>query len=221
MILLPGMLLAMFAQARVQSAYRKYLQIGSAYGHNGAHAAQTLLHAHGIYDVEVVQGAGELTDQYDPRRRQIVLSPNVYHSSSIAALAIAAHETGHAIQHSEGYIPLSFRSSLAPVAQISSTAALPLFFIGMLLGSYTFAMLGIYLFTGVIIFQMVTLPVEFNASRIALIALDSYGIVTRDEYSGARKVLSAAALTYVASLAVSLLQLLRLLALSGSNRRRR
>jgi len=148
-----------------------------------------------------------------------VLSPDVYQGASVASLAIAAHETGHAIQHNEGYYPLSLRSAIAPGVQFSSSAALPLFFIGLLLGSYPLAQIGIYLFSAVVIFQLVTLPVEFNASRRALTALESQGLVTAEEYPGAKKVLSAAALTYVASLLVSVLQLVRLLALSGRRRR--
>jgi Zn-dependent membrane protease YugP len=209
----------MIAQAMVQSAYRHYSREESSYGYAGVQVAQALLQANGVIGVEVVMGQGQLTDHYDPKRRQVVLSPGVYRGSSIASLAIAAHETGHAIQHSESYIPLSFRSFLAPGAQISSTAALPLFFLGLFLGSYALTQIGIYLFAAVVIFQMLTLPVEFNASARALAALDSFGYVTAEEYPMAKKVLSAAALTYVASLAVSLLQLVRLLALS--NRRRR
>ena len=218
-LLLPGLILAMVAQAKMQSAYQHYSGEESEYGRAGVQVAQMLLEANGISGVEVVMGQGQLTDHYDPKQKKVVLSPGVYRSASVAAVAIAAHETGHAIQHSEGYIPLSFRSLLAPGAQIASTAALPLFFIGMLLGSFSLAQIGIYLFTAVVIFQLVTLPVEFNASRRALVALGDRGFVTKEEYPMARKVLSAAALTYVASLAVSILQLMRLLALSGRRRR--
>ena len=218
-MLLPGLILAMIAQAKVQSAYQRYSRAPSAQGYAGVQVAQALLQANGIYDVEVVVGKGQLSDHYDPRHRQVVLSPVVYSSSSVAALAIAAHETGHAIQHNESYFPLSIRTMLTPGVQVSSAAALPLFFIGLLMGYYPLTQLGIYLFTAVVIFQLVTLPVEFNASRRALIALDSYGFVTEEEYPWARKMLSAAALTYVASLAVSLLQLLRLVTLSGRRKK--
>jgi len=219
LILLPGLLLAMIAQIRVQSAYQHYSREESEGRYAGVQVAEALLQANGLSHVEVVMGNGQLSDHYDPRQKKVVLSPGVYRSSSIAALAIAAHETGHAIQHSERYIPLAFRSLLAPGIQISSTVALPLFFIGLLLGFYPLTQIGIYLFTAVVIFQVVTLPVEFNASRRALLALDSYGFVTAEEYPLARKMLSAAALTYVASLLVSILQLMRLLALSGRRRR--
>ena len=218
-LILPGLIFAMIAQAKMQSTYRHYSQEESDYGRAGVQVAQSLLQAHGIGGVEVVMGQGQLTDHYDPKQRKVVLSPGVYRGTSIASVAVAAHETGHAIQHSEGYIPLSFRSSLAPGAQICSTAALPLFFVGLLFGSYTLTQIGIYLFTAVVVFQLATLPVEVNASRRALIALGEQGLVTEEEYPMARKVLSAAALTYVASLAVSLLQLMRLLALSGRRRR--
>ncbi len=218
-LLLPGLILAMYAQMKVQNAYARYSREESAGGYAGVHVAERLLQANGIDDVEVVMGQGQLTDHYDPRHKKLVLSPGVYRSSSVAALAIAAHETGHAIQHNESYLPLSLRSFMAPGVQFASTAALPLFFIGLIFGSYSLTEIGIYLFTAVVIFQLVTLPVEFNASRRALVALDSQGLVTAEEYPMAKKVLSAAAMTYVASLAVSLLQLVRLLALSGRRRR--
>ena len=218
-LILPGLILAMIAQMRVKSAYQRYSREESASGQAGAQVAQALLRAGGVNGVAVEMGQGQLTDHYDPRKKKIVLSPGVYRSSSIAAVAIAAHEAGHAIQHYESYVPLSFRSLMAPVVQITSTAALPLFFIGLLFGYHPLAQIGIYLFSAVVLFQLVTLPVEFNASRRALIALDRQGILTQNEYPMARKVLSAAALTYVASLAVSILQLMRLLALSGRRRR--
>lgn len=219
MILIPGLILAMIAQLRVQSAYQHYSREESDCGYAGVQTAQALLQAYGVDGVEVVMGQGQLSDHYDPKRRAVVLSPGVYRSSSLAALAIAAHETGHAIQHNEGYIPLSFRSLLAPGAQFSSAVAFPLFFIGLLFGFYPLTQIGIYLFTAVVIFQLVTLPVEFNASRRAMIALGDLGLVTDEEYPMARKVLTAAALTYVASLLVSILQLLRLLSLSGRRRK--
>ena len=219
LILLPGLILAMIAQAKVKSAYNRYAKVPSASGYAGARVAQALLQANGLGGMEVAMGTGQLTDHYDPRQRRIVISPGVYNGTSIAALAIAAHETGHAIQHNERYLPLAFRSLLAPGVQISSSMALPLFFIGLLFGFYPLTQIGIYLFAAVVVFQIVTLPVEFNASRRALAALEGFGFVTAEEYPGARKVLSAAALTYVAALLVSVLQLMRLLALSGRRRR--
>ena len=218
-LLLPGLIFAMIAQAMVQNAYNHYSREASESGMAGSVLARELLESHGVRGVEVVMGRGQLSDRYDPRKRQIILSPGVYRDSSIAAIAIAAHETGHAIQHSEGYVPLTVRSLLAPGVQISSAAALPLFFIGLLFGYYPLTQIGIYLFTAVVVFQLITLPVEFDASRRALGAIGSMGIMTDEEYPMARKVLSAAALTYVASLAVSVLQLYRLTLLSTRRRR--
>ena len=211
----------MIAQARVQSAYRRYSAERSSSGYTGVQVARTLLQENGVFDVDVVQGNGQLSDHYDPRKRSIILSPGVYQDTSIAALAIAAHETGHALQHSESYLPLALRNSIAPGIQISSSVAIPLFFAGLLLGLPFLIQIGIYLFSAVVLFQLVTMPVEFDASRRALIALDGFGFVTPEEYPKARKMLSAAALTYVASLMVSFLQLIRLLSLAGGNRRRR
>ena len=218
-LLIPGLILAAIAQAKVKSAYNRYSQVETDSGHAGVQVAQALLRANGVNGVDVVMGQGQLTDHYDPRKKLIVLSPGVYRSSSIAAQAIAAHEAGHAIQHFESYIPLSFRSLMVPVVQISSTAAMPLFFIGLLFGFGPLAQIGVYLFSAVVIFQLVTLPVEFNASRRALIALDAQGFLSPSEYPMARKVLSAAALTYVAALTMSILQLVRLLAIMGRRRR--
>jgi len=218
-LLLPGLFLAMAAQIRVQSAYNHYSREESDSGYAGAQVAQMLLQNNGVRDVEVVMGRGQLTDHYDPRTKTVVLSPGVYRSSSLAAQAIAAHEVGHAIQHNENYLPLAMRSFMAPGVQFSSAAALPLFFVGLIFGSYALTQLGIYLFTAIVIFQLVSLPVEFNASRKAIFALEGAGIMTMEEYPGAKKMLSAASLTYVASLTVSILQLIRLMALSGRRRR--
>jgi Zn-dependent membrane protease YugP len=218
-LLIPGLLLAMYAQMKVQSAYQRYSKVDSDNGAAGRQVAQALMAAKGIYDVDIVMGKGQMTDHYDPTKKRLVLSPGVYQGSSLAALAIAAHETGHAMQHNEGYVPLAIRSFMAPGVQFASAAALPLFFIGLFF-SFTLTQIGVYLFAAVVLFQLVTLPVEFDASSRALRALEEQGFVTEREYGGAKKVLSAAALTYVAAVAVSLLQLLRLLAISGMGRRR-
>jgi Zn-dependent membrane protease YugP len=217
-IILPGLIIAMMAQFRVQSAYQKYSRIPSERGAVGAQVARQLLENQGIYDVEVEMTGGTLSDHYDPRSKVIRLSPAIYQGSSLASLAIAAHETGHAIQHNEGYLPLNLRSSMAPAVQLASSAAIPLFFIGLFF-SYTLTKVGIYLFAAVVLFQIVTLPVEFNASSRAMLALESNGFITREEYSGTRSVLSAAALTYVAAVLTSLLQLIRLMAIAGVGRR--
>lgn len=218
LLILPGLILAMYAQAKISSAYATYSRVRSQRGASGCQVARALLEDQGIYDVEVVMGQGQLTDHYDPRTKKVVLSPGVYQSDSLAALAVAAHETGHAMQHNEGYLPLSVRSLMAPVVQIASTAAIPLFILGLFF-SFTLTKVGIYLFAAVVLFQIVTLPVEFNASSRALAALERYRFVTPEEYPGAKKVLSAAALTYVAAVLTSLLQLMRLLIISGYGRR--
>lgn len=217
-IILPGLLIAMFAQAKVQSAYQKYSRVSSASGASGMQVARQLLEDQGIYDVKVELGQGQLTDHYDPKAKVIRLSPGVYQGTSLAALAIAAHETGHAIQHNEGYVPLGLRSAIAPSVQFASVLAIPLFIIGLFF-SYTLTRVGIYLFAAVVLFQIITLPVEFNASSRAMAALDRHGFITSEEYPGTKSVLSAAALTYVAAVLVSVLQLLRLLAIAGYGRR--
>lgn len=217
-IIIPGLLIAMVAQAKVQSAYQKYSRVRSASGASGMQVARQLLEDQGIYDVKVEIGQGQLTDHYDPKEKVIRLSPGVYQGNSLAALAVAAHETGHAIQHNEGYVPLGLRSAIAPGVQFASVLAIPLFLIGLFF-SYTLTKVGIYLFAAVVVFQIITLPVEFNASSRAMAALDRHGFITPEEYPGTKSVLSAAALTYVAAVLVSVLQLLRLLAIAGYGRR--
>ncbi|MEA4892363.1 MAG: zinc metallopeptidase [Peptococcaceae bacterium] len=219
LLILPGLLLALYAQQKINSAYSTYSRVSSQKGASGSQAARALLERQGIYDVEVVMGKGQLSDHYDPRTKKVVLSPGVYQSDSLAALAVAAHETGHAIQHNEAYLPLSLRTLMAPVVQIASNVAIPLFILGLFF-SYTLTQVGIYLFAAVVLFQLVTLPVEFNASRRAMAALESQGFITTEEYPGAKSVLSAAALTYVAAVMTSILQLMRLLIISGAGRRR-
>lgn len=214
LIIIPGLIIGMYAQAKVQSAYQKYSKIPSRKGVPGAQVAQALLQSQGIHDVKVEMGQGQLTDHYDPRSKVIRLSPAVYQGSTLASLAIAAHETGHAIQHNEGYVPLNLRSAIAPAVQFASMAAIPLFILGLFL-SMTLARVGIYLFSAVVVFQLVTLPVEFNASSRAMNALEGQGFISQEEVKGTQSVLSAAALTYVAAVVVSILQLVRLLAIAG------
>lgn len=218
-ILIPAIILSFYAQAKVQSAYAKYSQIRSSVGLTGAAVARQLLQQARINDVEVEMVQGKLTDHYDPRHKKLRLSPQVYQSSSIAALGIAAHETGHAIQHDVGYFPLAFRNNLAPVAQFGSNLAFPLLFIGLFLGSLNLAKLGVYAFVAVVLFQLITLPVEFNASNRAIALLEGGGYLTREEVKPAKTVLSAAALTYVAAALSAVLTLVRLLLLSGMLRR--
>ncbi|MCD8055088.1 MAG: zinc metallopeptidase [Lachnospiraceae bacterium] len=220
-LVLIGALLSMWASSRVNSAFRKYSRVRSRNGITGAQAAERLLHAQGIYDVRIEHISGSLTDHYDPRSMVLRLSDDVYGSTSIAAVGVAAHECGHAMQHAEGYTPLSVRSALAPVANFGATISWPLILLGLFFGGSASSILlqaGILLFCAVVLFQIVTLPVEFNASSRALRLLDETGMLIPDEVRQTRKVLSAAAMTYVASVAASLLQLLRLLLLA--NRRR-
>jgi uncharacterized protein len=219
-LVLIGVVLSLAASARVKSTFAKYSGVRSLSGMTGAQAAERILHSAGIYDVAVMHVSGNLTDHYDPRDKTLKLSDTVYGQSSVAAIGVAAHECGHAIQHDKGYIPLSIRSTLVPVANFGSTISWPLIILGMFLGnSMTLIYLGIILFSCAVLFQIVTLPVEFNASSRAVRILDETGILYGDEVSNTRKVLNAAALTYVAAAAASILQLLRLLILFGGRNR--
>ena len=219
-LLIPAMILAAWAQFRVSRNFNKYSQVMSRRGRTGADIARELLRSNGIYDVEVDQGHGHLTDHYDPRSRRVVLSESVYDSTSIAAISVAAHEVGHAIQHNTGYIPLTLRSLIVPVAGFGSRIAFPMLLIGMMLGEGGMFLidLGILLFAGAVLFQIITLPVEFNASRRALAILSDGMYLYEDEVRPARRVLSAAAMTYVAATFMALMQLLRMIAISGRRR---
>lgn len=216
-ILIPAMLFALIAQAMVNSAFTKYNKVGTRCNMTGADAARLILDRNGLHHVRIEQIAGNLTDHFDPRTNVIRLSQSVYGSNGIAAVGVAAHEAGHAVQYAEGYGPMKIRSAIIPATNIGSKLALPIFIIGLLF-SYEIAMIGIILFSLTAVFQAVTLPVEFNASRRAMDALDGSARLTSDELAGARKVLTAAALTYVAALASALSQILRLLIIA--NRRR-
>ncbi len=213
-LLIPALILAIWAQIKVKSTYKKYQKISSSRGLSGAEAAKQILHQSGIYDVEVKAVSGNLSDHYDPRSKQVCLSEANYRGSSLAALAIAAHEVGHAIQHHTGYAALQLRHSILPVTNIASWAAFPLFFLGFILHTSFLINLGIIFFGAVVAFHFVTLPVEFNASSRALKQLESQGLLMSQEVSGARKMLSAAALTYVAAATMALLQLIRLILIS-------
>lgn len=220
-LVLIGAVLCLWAQARVSSTYSKYSKVMSRTGMTGAQAAQRILQLSGIYDVRIEHIAGNLTDHYDPSKKVLRLSDTVYGSASVAAIGVAAHECGHAVQHDKGYAPLRFRSALVPVANIGSKAGIPLIFLGALLGmNQTLIHIGIWVFALAVLFQVVTLPVEFNASGRALAMLGDYGMLDRDETNKCRKVLKAAALTYVAAAASAILQLLRLALLFGGDRRR-
>ncbi len=220
-LVLIGAVLCIWAQARVSSTYNRYSRVLSRTGMTGAQAAQRILQLSGIYDVRIEHVGGKLTDHYDPVNKVLRLSDTVYGSTSVAAIGVAAHECGHAVQHDKGYAPLQFRSALVPVANIGSKAGIPLILLGALLGmNQTLIHIGIWVFALAVLFQLVTLPVEFNASGRALAMLRDYGMLDRDETKGCRKVLQAAALTYVAAAASAILQLLRLVLLFGGNRRR-
>lgn len=218
-LVVPALLLALWAQAKVKSTYARYSSVTSRKGLTGAQAARAILDKNGLSDVRIEHIAGQLTDHYDPKTRIVRLSDNVYSSSSIAAIGVAAHEVGHAVQHATGYGFLKLRTAIIPVTNIGSSLSMPLILVGLLLNSGALAFAGIILFSLVAVFQLVTLPVEFNASNRAIATLDSFGMLDAQELAGTRKVLSAAAMTYVAALAVSLAQLLRLVLLFGRRNR--
>ena len=222
-LILIGLLLSMAASAKVNSTYARYARVGARCGMTGAEAAKRLLNSQGIYDVTVRRVPGKLTDHYDPRNKTVNLSESVYGSTSIAAIGVAAHECGHAMQDAGGYVPLRVRGALVPVANFGAQISWPLILIGLLFSSGSSSMLitlGILMFSLSVLFQLVTLPVEFNASSRAVNLLDRTGILAGQEVGQTRQVLSAAALTYVAAAAASILQLVRLLYLFGGNRRR-
>ena len=213
-----GALICLAASARVKFTFRKYNRVRSMSGLTGAQAAERILRAAGIHDVSIEHVSGELSDHYDPRRKVLRLSDSTYGSSSVAAVGVAAHECGHAIQHQKSYAPLTIRGAIVPVANFGSAAAWPLILIGMFISSHTGTLLidiGIICFSLAVMFQLVTLPVEFNASRRAVRILGETGILDSQEFISTRKVLGAAALTYVAGAAAAILQLLRLLLLFG------
>jgi hypothetical protein len=211
-----GAIICAVASARVNSTYNKYAAYQSSAGMTGAQAAQRLLHYVGIYDVKIEHISGNLTDHYDPSSKVLRLSDTVYGATSVAAIGVAAHECGHAIQHNKGYAPLKIRTAIVPVVNLGSTLSWPLIVLGVILGwNQTLIQIGILLFTAVVIFQLVTLPVEFDASSRALVLLEESGILYHEEMKQSRKVLRAAAMTYVAAAASSILQLLRLILLFG------
>lgn len=220
-LVLIGVLISLIASARVKSTYSKYARMRSRTNMTGAQAAQRVLNSAGIHDVRIQHVAGNLTDHYDPRNKTLNLSDAVYGSASVAAIGVAAHECGHAIQHQQGYSPLNIRSALVPVANFGSAAAWPLIILGVIFGGAgsIFCQIGILFFSAAVLFQLVTLPVEFNASRRAVRILGDTGILSEQELPYTKKVLKAAALTYVAGAAAAILQLLRLLILFGGRDR--
>lgn len=214
LILIPALIISAWAQMKVKSTFDRYSRVRSINQYTGAQVAKMLLDAEGLYDVPVQQISGRLTDHYDPRERVMRLSREVFSSTSIAAIGVAAHETGHAIQHQKQYAPLQIRSAIVPVVNLSSNASWAIFLLGFILGLPSLINLGVYLFGAVVIFQLITLPVEFDASNRALKIVGERGILYGDEIKGAKSVLSAAALTYVAAALMAISQLIRLLAIS-------
>lgn len=224
-LVLPCVILSLWASANVNSTFKRYSQQYSRRGLTGAQAAAQVLSANGVSGVRIERISGNLTDHYDPRTNVIRLSDDVYGSTSTAAIGVACHEAGHAVQYAQGYAPIKLRAAIIPVTNFGSKLAMPLILLGILFSSLGntsdfFINLGIACFGLSVLFQLVTLPVEFNASHRALAAIEQNGILTDDELAGARKTLSAAAMTYVAATAAALAQLLRLLVLFGNNRRR-
>lgn len=218
-ILIPAIIVSMWAQMNISSTVGRYERVQARSGLTGAQVAQKILQANGIYDVRIEPVRGHLSDHYDPRSKVVRLSETVYGKTSLTALGVAAHEVGHAIQHENDYMPLRIRSALAPIAQIGSYASWILLILGIFLSAFGLVQIGIWLFVAVVLFQVITLPVEFNASSRALAQLESGGYLASDEITGSRKVLRAAAMTYVAAALMAILQLLRLLAIAGISRR--
>lgn len=217
LILIPTILLTLYAQGKVKSSFAKYLKVPTRKGYTGAQVARVLLNEAGLEDVPIEVSAGQLSDHYDPRNRVLRLSNEVYRNSSIASVSVAAHEVGHAIQHANGYVPLSLRNMVFPIARFGSSAAWFFIIIGLILPAFHGLMdVGILLFATAVLFQIITLPVEFNASTRALLLLDTNGFITRDESAGAKKVLNAAALTYVAAMAAGVAQMIRLILIRNS-----
>ncbi|EQJ15984.1 zinc metallopeptidase [Clostridioides difficile] len=209
-VLIPAILLTIYAQFKVSSTTNKYLRVNTRRGYTGEQTARRVLDSNGLYDVKIEMVRGHLSDHYDPRRKAVRLSEDVYYGTSITSVAVAAHECGHAIQHAKGYAPLQIRSSLVPVVNFASSISWFLIFLGFIMAG-PFFKIGILLFSASVLFQIITLPVEFNASSRAIVQLGNLGIIDESESRQSRRVLSAAALTYVAAALVSILQLLRLL----------
>ena len=218
MLIVISALISLFAQFLVNSRFSKYSRVRSRSGMTGAQAAERILQSQGIYDVAIQRVSGKLTDHYDPRNKTLNLSDAVYASTSVAAVGVAAHECGHAVQHQVGYVPIKIRNGIVPIVNVCNTLSMAVFIIGLILGLGRLAMVGAILFGAVLVFQLVTLPTEINASRRAMKTLESMYLLEGDELTGARKTLTAAAMTYVAAVASTALQFLRLVLLA--NRRR-
>ncbi len=225
-LVLPAVLLSVWASMKVNSTFKRYSTVRPMGGMTGAEAARRVLDANGLYNVRIEHIRGNMTDHFDPRTNVIRLSDSVYGVSSISAIGVASHEAGHAVQYAKSYAPLKLRNAIIPITNIGSRLAMPLIILGILfagLGEQFIyvAYAGIACFALSTLFQLLTLPTEFDASRRALMSMESYGLLYRDELDGAKKVLSAAAMTYIAALTVSVMQLLRLIIIVGGNDRRR
>ena len=217
-LIIPAMIIAAWAQARVSSTFNRYSRVPTQRGLTGYDAARSILDANGLYDIQIERVSGKLTDHYDPGAHVIRLSDSVYQSASVASVGVAAHEAGHAVQYAEKYLPITVRAAIIPITQIGSNLSIPLILAGVFLSYGILINIGIILFATVTVFQLVTLPVEYNASRRAIATLSQGGYVTASEEAGVRKVLNAAALTYVAALIVAIANLLRLILLFGGRR---
>ncbi|MBE7048701.1 MAG: zinc metallopeptidase [Ruminococcaceae bacterium] len=218
LLVIPALLVAVYAQFKVKHTFQKYGTVHSRQGRTAAQVARRILDENGLTAVSIERVGGSLTDHYDPKTNVIRLSDSVYDSTSVASLGVAAHEAGHAVQHGIGYVPIRLRNSILPVANLGSHLAMPLILLGLLVSAEPLVTAGIVLFSALVLFQLITLPIEFNASRRAIYTLRSGNMLEEDELVGAKKVLSAAAMTYVASTLVAVMQLLRLVLLA--NRRR-
>ena len=224
LILIPGILFSLYAQSKINKNYSVYSRVPCKSGISGSEAARRIMQANGISDVSIEHVGGELSDHYDPRSKTVRLSDGVFDAASVASVAIAAHEIGHVIQHQQGYFPLKFRNAIVPLTSLTSRMAWPIFIIGIILASFNFGYAGIIMDIGIVcyaialIFYVITLPVEFNASNRALANLRELGLVNEDDYVGSRTVLKAAAMTYVAALATAVASLLRVLVLAGRRR---
>lgn len=223
---MPAVIFAMIASARVNSTYKRYSGVFSQRGITAENAARTVLDANGLNNVEIRQIAGNLTDRFDPSNNVVSLSEGVYNSTSIAAIGIALHEVGHALQHAQGYLPIKIRTAIVPITNFGSQLSVPLIILGIILSSFSqqlvmIAYIGILLYALCVVFQLVTLPTEFNASKRAMESIKEYGFLSEEEAVGTRRVLSAAAMTYVASLAVTIMQLLRFIVLVCGRRNNR
>lgn len=217
-LLIPAMILSMWAQANVNGTFKKYSKVNNRFGYTGAEVARRILDMNGLYSVKIERVNGNLTDHFDPRTNVVRLSEATYDSTSVGAIGVAAHEVGHAVQHATGYTAIKIRNAIVPAVNICNMLSMPILILGLFL-SYTLVELGIILFSATVLFQLITLPVEFNASSRAIKTLEGQNLLTADETAGAKKVLNAAALTYVAAAFSAIMSLLRIILIFGNRRR--